>query len=322
MSRYKKWIIGAAVFFVLFTIVGFFVIPPLVKPYLLETLSKTLNRQVSLSDLSLNPYTLTVTLRGFEIKEPKSETAFVSFEELVVNLDIRSIFKRAPVIEEFTVRKPYVHLVRNKDKTYNFSDLLALIKEEPKDEKKEPLLFSVNNIVIENGGIDFIDSPFDTAHTVREMNIGIPFISNIPEYIDTYVQPHFAATINGDTYALEGKTKIFKESRETIFNILIEDLDLPFYLAYVPHELNITIPSGKLDVQSTITFSMSPGSAPRHRRRRQRGAEGLCLTREDKKAGCRVEAPRRSHDGRRTAAVKISRCENRPRIARGECPPG
>ena len=262
MGRLKKWIIGAAVFFVLFTVIGFFVIPPLVKPYLLETLSKTLSRQVSLSEISLNPYTLTVTLRGFEIKEPKGEKTFVSFDELVVNLDIRSIFKRAPVIEEFTVRKPHVHLVRNKDKTYNFSDLLALMKDEPKDEKKEPPQFSVNNIVIENGSIDFIDSPFDTTHTVREMNFAIPFVSNMPDYIDTYVQPRFAATINGNPYALEGKTKLFKETRETIFNILIEDLDIPYYLAYVPHEMNITVPSGKLDVQSTVTFSMSPDKNP------------------------------------------------------------
>jgi hypothetical protein len=262
MGRFKKWIIGAVVFFVLFTIIGFFVIPPLVKPYLLETLSKTLSRQVSLSEISLNPYTLTVTLRGFEIKEPKGEKTFVSFDELVVNLDIRSIFKRAPVIEEFTVRKPYVHLVRNKDKTYNFSDLLALMKEEPKEEKKEPTLFSVNNIVIENGSIDFIDGPFDTTHTVREMNFAIPFVSNIPEYLDTYVQPRFAAAINGNPYALEGKTKIFKNTRETIFNILIEDLDIPFYLAYIPHDLNVSVPSGKLDVQSTLTFSMTPDQHP------------------------------------------------------------
>ena len=262
MGRFKKWIIGAAVFFVLFTVIGFFVIPPLVKPYLLETLSKTLNRQVSLSEISLNPYTLTVTLRGFEIKEPKGEKTFVSFDELVVNLDIRSIFKRAPVIEEFTVRKPHVHLVRNKDKTYNVSDLLALMKDEPKDEKKEPPQFSVNNIVIENGSIDFIDGPFDTTHTVREMNFAIPFVSNIPDYIDTYVQPRFAAAINGNPYALEGKTKLFKDTRETIFNILIEDLDIPYYLAYVPHEMNITIPSGKLDVHSTLTFSMTPEQKP------------------------------------------------------------
>ena len=120
----------------------------------------------------------------------------------------------------------------------------------------------MNNIVIENGSIDFIDSPFDTTHTVREMNFAIPFVSNIPDYIDTYVQPRFAATINGNPYALEGKTKLFKDTRETIFNILIEDLDIPYYLAYVPHEMNITIPSGKLDVHSTLTFSMTPDQKP------------------------------------------------------------
>jgi len=258
MGRFKKWIIGAAVFLVLFTIIGFLVIPPVVKPYLLETVSKTINRHVSLSDLSFNPYTLTATLKGFEIKEPRSETTFLSFDELVVNLDIRSIVRRAPVVEELIVRKPYAHFVRNKDKSYNFSDLLALLKkDEPKEEKKEPSLFSLNNIIIENGIIDFIDGPFDITHTVRDLNLAIPFISNIPEYIDTYVQPRFAATINGDTYALEGKTKIFKDTRDTIFNIVIEDLDIPFYLAYIPHEFNISVPSGKLDVQSTLTFSMT-----------------------------------------------------------------
>ena len=258
MGRFKKWIIGVVVFFVLFTVIGFFVIPPILKPYLLETLSKTLNRQVSLSGIALNPYTLKLALRGFEIKEPKGDETFVSFEEMVINMDIRSVFRRAPIIEEFILRKPYAHLVRNKDKTYNFADLLALKKEEPKDEKKEPFLFSVNNIVIENGSIDFVDGPFDTKHTVREMHIAIPFISNMPKYVDTSVQPRFAAKINDDPYSLEGKTKIFKESHETTFNIVIEDLDIPYYLAYIPHDLNISVPSGKLDVQSTITFSETP----------------------------------------------------------------
>lgn len=262
MVRFKKWIIGAAVFFVLFTIIGFFVVPPILKPYLLETLSKTLNRQASLSDIGLNPYTLTLTLRGFDIKEPKSEKTFVSFDEMVINLDIRSVLRRAPVIEEFILRKPYAHLVRNKDKTYNFSDLLALLKEKPKEEKKGPALFSIHNIIIENGSIDFVDGPYDTRHTVRDMNIAIPFISDIPEYIDTYVQPHFSATVNGDPYALEGKTKIFKDSHESIFNIVIEDFDIPYYLAYIPHELNISVPSGKLDVHSTVNFSMAADRHP------------------------------------------------------------
>jgi len=263
MGRFKKWVIGAAVVLFLFTAIGFFVVPPFVKSYLLDNLSQQLRRKVIVSDVGLNPFTLTLTLKGLEIKEPPGDKTFVSLGELVVNLDIRSIFKRSPIIEELAVRQPYIHLVRNPDNTYNFSDLLALLqKEEPKDEKKEPLQFSVSNIVIENGRVEFDDRPFKTMHEVREIQLGIPFISNIPEYVDSYVQPRFAAVINGDPYILEGKTKIFKDTRETFFNILIEDLDLPFYMAYLPHGLNVTIPAGKLDVQSTITFSMGPARTP------------------------------------------------------------
>lgn len=262
MGWFKKWMIGTVIFFTLFTVIGFWVVPPILKAYLLENLSKTLNRKVSISGIGVNPYTLTLTLRGIEIKEPKSEEDFVSFDKLAVNLSIRTLFRRAPVIEELTLRKAYVHLVRNRDNTYNFSDLLALMKEEPKDKKKAPLLFSVNNIVIENGSVDFIDSSFDTTHTVRDLNIAIPFLSNIPEYVNTYVQPRFAAVVNGDPYTIEGKTKIFQDSRETVFDIRIEDFDIPFYLAYIPHELNISVPSGKLDAQSTVTFSMASDRQP------------------------------------------------------------
>ncbi len=262
MGRFRNWIVGAAVFFILFTVIGFFVVPPILKTYLIETLSRTLNRQVSIANIGLNPYTLTLTLRGIGIKEPKSAADFASIGELAVNLDIRTALRRAPVIEALTIRKLYIHLVRNRDNTYNFSDLLALMKEKPKDRKKTPLLFSVNNIVIENGSIDFIDSPFDTTHTVRDLNVAIPFVSNIPAYVDNYVQPRFTAVVNGDPYTLEGKTKIFKDSRETVFNIRIEDFDIPFYLAYVPRDLNISVPSGKLDVQSTVTFAMATGQQP------------------------------------------------------------
>jgi hypothetical protein len=163
MGRFKKWIIGAVVFFVLFTIVGFFVIPPLVKPYLLETLSKTLNRQVSLSDISLNPYTLTVTLRGFEIKEPKGEKAFVSFDELVVNLDIRSIFKRAPVIENLPSAAP---CSPRPEQGQDVQLLRSACVDEGRAEGREEgaRLFAVNNIIIENGSIDFIDGPLTRPH--------------------------------------------------------------------------------------------------------------------------------------------------------------
>ncbi len=45
MRRLKKFLIGTIIFFVVFTIVGFFVLPPIVKSILTKKLSENLHRR-------------------------------------------------------------------------------------------------------------------------------------------------------------------------------------------------------------------------------------------------------------------------------------
>lgn len=261
MGRISKIILYSVGVLAVIMIAAYFILPPVLKSFLVKTLTENLHREVVLKEISVNPLRLTVTLDSFQIKDRESNNNFISFDRLFLNIDTFSLFRRALILKEITLTNPFIRITRHEDGSYNFSDLIP--KDEVKEEKKSPPLeFSLNNIRIENGGIDFVDGPFDTTHTVRDMQIAIPFISNISEYMDTLVQPRFAATINGVPYSLEGKTKIFKDSRETVFNIIIEDLDIPFYLAYIPHELNISVPSGKLDAKSTITFSIAPDQHP------------------------------------------------------------
>ena len=255
MGRIRKIVLYCVGIIVVIMVAAYFILPPVLKSFLVKTLTENLHRQVTLQEISVNPLRLTVTLKSLQIKDRESNDSFISFDRLFLNIDTFSLFRRALILKEITLTNPFIRITRHEDGSYNFSDLIP--KEEKEEKPSTPLEFSLNNIRIENGGIDFVDGPFDTTHTARDIHIAIPFISNIPKYVDTLVQPRFAATINGVPYSLEGKTKIFKDSRETIFNINIEDLDIPFYLAYIPHELNISVPSGKLDVQSTITFSIA-----------------------------------------------------------------
>jgi len=259
--RYVKTILIVFIaLVVLVGIAGFFILPHVVKPILIEKLSQKLHREAAINKIAINPFLLSITLNGFKLKEPAQSSPFISFDELHVDVQgFSSLIKQAIIVKEIRLVHPYISIARHEDGSYNFSDLIP--KEEEKPEEK-PTPFSLNNIQIINGSIDFDDRPMKTRHTVRDMSLSIPFVSNIEHYIDSYVEPRFAATINGDTYSLEGKTKIFKESRETIFNIIIEDLDIPFYLAYIPHNLNISVPSGKLDVQSTINFSIASDRHP------------------------------------------------------------
>ena len=115
--------------------------------------------------------------------------------------------------------------------------------------------FSVNNIEVVDGGADFSDEPAQKKHTVRAVNIGVPFLSNIPSQIETFVQPGLSAVVNGTRYAVQGNTKPFADSLETTLDVNVADLDLPYYLAYVPAELlTFRMPSGRLDAKIAIVF--------------------------------------------------------------------
>jgi len=253
--RLKKILIGLIIFFVVFTLVGFFVLPPVLKSILVKQLSQNLHREVTIKQIKVNPYTLSITVRGLLVKDRGSSETFVSCEEFYLNLQSFSVLRLAVIFSEIRLKQPYIKITLNQDMSYNFSDLLEKKESKPPEKgKPKTLRFSLNNIRIENGSIDFWDGPKQTKHTVRELNIGVPFLSNITSYVERYVQPHFSAKINDTPYALRGETKPFADSLETSFDININDLNIPYYLAYVPVKMNFKIVSAYLDTQAKISF--------------------------------------------------------------------
>lgn len=256
MQRLKKVLIWMAVILAVIGVTGFFIAPPIAKSVIVKNLSKALQRPVSIQRVKINPYLLTATVQGFEIREPSGSEKFASFDELYVNIDSFSVFKRALILKEIKLTGPYVRIIRNADATYNFSDLLVKPAEPEKDpqKKESPFLFSVNNIRIEGGSLDVWDGPKKTSHTVRDLMISIPFIANMDYMADQYTQPVLSANINGNPYLLQGKTKPFHESLETVLDIDIKDVNLPYYLAYAPFDLNFKLLSGTVDTKLRISF--------------------------------------------------------------------
>lgn len=256
MSRLKKFVIAGMAFLVVFTIVGFFILPHVVKLILVKNLSEKLHREVIIQDIDVNPYVLSLAVKGFVIKDRESSETFASFEELYINVQTISVFKWALIVRELKIERPYVNILRNEDTRYNFSDL---IKE--KNAKSTPLRFSLNNIQLFNGRIDIWDRPKHKKHQITDVNITIPFVSNLPYRVDAFVQPLFAAKFNETSVSLKGKTKPFADSLETILDVDLRDIDVPYYLAYIPLELNFKILKGYLDTKATISY-VQPADAP------------------------------------------------------------
>ncbi|MGD0885876.1 MAG: DUF748 domain-containing protein [Thermodesulfovibrionales bacterium] len=250
----KKILVGVVIFLVIFTITGFFIVPPVLKSVLVRKLSENFHREVSIRQIKVNPFALSLDIRGFVMKERNSPETFVSFDELFVDLKSISLVKQALILSEFKIDKPHIHIIRNGDQTYSFSDLIEEFKAKPTSESK-PLRFSLNNIRILNGSADFIDGPKHTTHVIRDVNVTIPTLSNLPYYLKTYVRPSFSAVVNGHPFSFSGMTKPFVDSEETSLDIDIKDFDIPYYLAYAPVQMNFKVLSGYIDAKAVFSYT-------------------------------------------------------------------
>lgn len=250
--RFRSVAIGLATFLVLFGIFGYFAGPPIARSLLTDVLTKRLHRPVTLGEININPYAMTVRIADLRIGDTAGGEA-AGFDELFVDLDITSIFRAAPVIEEFRLVGPRVHLVHEAPGKYNISDLLdEWLK--PGDSPAPMPRFSVNNIRIIGGRIDFEDRPVSSQHAVTDINLALPFISNLAHQANIFTEPAFSANINGAPLELAGQTKPFGEVKESEFKLELDHFDLTRYLVYSPVSLPFTVTGALLDTDLALSF--------------------------------------------------------------------
>ncbi len=262
MRLLKKVLIAVLVLVFLIGLVGFLILPAVLKPVLTKKISETLHREATIEQIKINPFDLSATIRGFKLADPGGHESFIAFQELHVNVDVlTSVFRRALILEEIRLDQPHIGITRKADGTYNFSDLIPREETQPKEPAK-PFLFSLNNIQITRGTADFHDTPNKTNHSIRNLDLDVPFVSNIDYYMKHYVQPKFSAVVNGHTVSVAGKTQPFQASRESLLDIDIRDIDVPFYLQYAPVKMNFKLTRALMDIRLQLHFVMPQEKAP------------------------------------------------------------
>ena len=251
--RLRRFAAVAAIVLAVFGLLGFFAAPPLLRSQLQKRLAVQLGRPVTIGAAHLDPYTLRLQLDRLHIGEPQGPGAFLDMDQLVVNASWSSLFRGAPVLDELTLQHPQLHIVRLGPQQFNFSDLLQRLAG-PADPKAAPARFALANIRVHDGDIRFDDQLLHATHRVDRIEIGIPFLANLPASTDVFVKPLFAARVDGSALRIEGQTKPFASSRESAIDFQLDRLDLPRYLSYVPTALPVAMPSGQLSGSLKLHF--------------------------------------------------------------------
>src|SRR5207237_10522315 len=110
----------------------------------------------------------------------------------------------------------------------------------PKAKAEEPARFSLSNIRVVNARVAFDDRPLGTKHEVSDIDIAIPFVSNLPRHLKEFVQPRLSAKVNGAPLAIRGETMPFEDSQRQNVALEPEVLDRPSYMGDAPRHVVIS----------------------------------------------------------------------------------
>ncbi|MFT3870119.1 MAG: DUF748 domain-containing protein [Nibricoccus sp.] len=170
--RFRGWLIAFVAFLTLYTVVGFFVLPPIVKAQAEKSLSAELGRIVHLGKVRMNPFALSVTLEDFDIREKDAQASFVGWKRLYVNVSALASVAGDWVVGDVELDGFHAAVAINPDNTFNFSDLLAKIVALPKTPStapstKPPRPVRVGRLAVTQARLDFSDrsrrQPFATV---------------------------------------------------------------------------------------------------------------------------------------------------------------
>ena len=258
LIRPPRYAIVAAVCLVVYTLVGFFLLPYIIKAYVVPRVAEQLHRPVSVADVEVNPFALSLRVTGFDIREV-DQSPVIGFEEFFINLQAISLFHQAYVFDSIRLVLPYVSAKVSKEGRLNLLDLLPPDKEPkpsaPPPEEKAPSpipAIEIRDLEIAQGVIEFRDDskPTPYALDIVPIHIALKNFYTRPGGEDKYV---FTAELGkGETLDWEGTISLEPIRSEGILSL--SGVKLATLWHYVRDQYKFDLTAGTLQAKGRYRF--------------------------------------------------------------------
>ncbi|MBI9112737.1 DUF748 domain-containing protein [Maridesulfovibrio ferrireducens] len=263
IDRRIRWTTILSSALIAYTLIGFLLVPVILKSVVRNKLPELLNRPVEIQDVDFNPFTLHLYLEGFNLGKKSGEGNLFSFKSFDVNFDSFSIFRLSAVFDEVKICDPQVDITIFPDGS-SISDLIPEAEEgAAKQEEASLFPFIVRDFVVSNGTCTVHDDFRNFNHRITGLNLIVPFTSSLSRDSDEFVQPSLEMVINGTPFALKGNTLPFNNTRRTEFNFTLDKAALGEYWIYLPIYKTTVLKSGTLSADLNLTFERSVNLLPR-----------------------------------------------------------
>lgn len=250
-----RWLAGVVLIIVLYAAGGFWLVPWLLKRELPAIARDTLGRELELAEAAFNPFLLTLRLGGLQLRETGGGPLF-GLQELFVDFELGSLFRRAWTFREVRIVAPTVQVVRGKNGEINLS---RLVPPEPAagPAPPEPLpRVIVQHLELRQGRIDFEDqvpaTPFATQ--IGPLEVTLEALSTLPNQAGR--QAFEVTTETGARLAWSGTLGLDPLLSEG--EVTLQGPHVPVVYRYLQDTLNFELQGGEVDVAARYRIAGTP----------------------------------------------------------------
>ncbi|MDB6032134.1 MAG: hypothetical protein JWM16_2472 [Verrucomicrobiales bacterium] len=250
-GRLVRWSLALVL---VYTVVGFFVLPVIIRYVAVKQLTQLLDRQAQVERVRINPYTFSCSIQGLSVTDKDGER-LLGLKEGYANFQLVSIFQHAWGFKEVRVVEPYGRVQVNKDSSLNFSDLLVKFGGTAnKGEKKaiKPPSLRINQLHISGGEMSFVDLTSKTPFRRRigPVQLTLTELHTDPDSKNPY---SFSGTTDfGERFSWSGY--FFLDPLQSRGQLAVENVALAQYAPAYQDFVRFDIRDGVIDLRADYDF--------------------------------------------------------------------
>ena len=244
------WLLGGLL---ALAVAAWALVPPILKSQLEKLASQELGRTLTVGQIDFKPWSLELTVNDLAVAKADASGPQLQIKRIYLDASGQSYRRLAPVLDALQIDGLDLKLTHWGQGRYDIDDIMAKLNK-PKDEKAGPPGFALFNVALTNAKVDFSDKPVNKTHQLRNLNLTLPFLSNLDTDRTVKTEPRLAFVFNGSAFDSNAASTPFTQDHKTDASLRVKALDLKPYLAYIPASVPVALQSAVLDADLKLAF--------------------------------------------------------------------
>jgi hypothetical protein len=275
--RWRRWIAGAAALLAAYAALGFWLVPLAIKNQLPKFGQSELARQASVGDVTFNPFSLRLAMADLRLAEADGAPIF-AVGRLAVELQWRSLTRRAWSFAEIRVTAPSANLVIAPNGRFNVAELLATLERRLQDAPKSTGLprIVIEQFALEQGKVDMRDRQAGFTYVFSPIDFALTGFSTLPDQSDAHT--FTAQTARGGKLRWTGTSSVNPIRGRG--ELILENVSLPEPAVYLKAFTRARVAAGQFSASLPYSFSYANGRLDARLAGAKLSLRDLALTRE------------------------------------------